>query len=471
VTPQFNNHYAKLPERFYTKLHPTPVAAPALLALNDALAKEMGLDAGWLTSADGVAMLAGNALPVGADPLAQVYAGHQFGGWSPRLGDGRAVLLGEVTGPDGAQWDIQLKGSGPTPYSRAGDGRAWLGPVIREYLISEAMHALGVPTTRALAAVTTGEEVLREARLPGAILTRVASSHLRVGTFQYFASQQDTHALQELLGFAIRRHYPHLAPDDVLGFLAAVVDAQAQLVAKWMGLGFIHGVMNTDNCHIGGLTIDYGPCAFLDAYDPRKVFSSIDQFGRYAYGAQPEILVWNLAQLASALLPLIDDDTDAAVKAAQSVLHDFGPGYTEAWKAVFFAKLGLKEGGDAEIALVQDLLTAMSENQADFTLTFRGLLDGSARAQFVDPTAFDRWADPWRARGPDAALMSAANPAFIPRNHQIERAIQEAVAGDPGRFQRIARVLATPFKDQPEHADLQAAPQDAEQVRQTFCGT
>jgi uncharacterized protein YdiU (UPF0061 family) len=307
--------------------------------------------------------------------------------------------------------------------------------------------------------------------MPGAILTRTASSHLRVGTFQYFASQQDEDGLRALLSFAITRHYPQLAPDDAIGFLKAVVAAQAQLVAKWMGLGFIHGVMNTDNCHIGGLTIDYGPCAFMDSYDPRKVFSSIDQHGRYAYGAQPEILVWNLAQLATSLLPLINSDMDAAVEAAQDALHSFGPLYTEAWKSVFFAKLGLATGGDAEITLVQDLLSAMAQNQADFTLTFRGLADGSAREQFVDPTVFDAWAKGWVERTPDMTLIRTSSPAFIPRNHQIERAITQAVSGDLSLFHRLCDVLARPFEDQPEHEDLQLAPADQELVRQTFCGT
>lgn len=471
MTPQFDNSYARLPERFYTRMQADPVPDPKLLKLNTQLSGDMGLDATWLASDDGIAMLAGNHLPIGAAPLAQVYAGHQFGGWSPRLGDGRALLLGEVTGPDGTHWDIQLKGSGPTPYSRAGDGRAWLGPVMREYIVSEAMAALGVPTTRALAAVTTGETVLREQRYPGAILTRVATSHIRVGTFQYFASQQDKDALRALLDYSIARHYPYLDKGDALGFLKAVVKAQAELVAKWMGFGFIHGVMNTDNCHIGGLTIDYGPCAFMDAYHPSKVFSSIDQFGRYAYGAQPEILVWNLAQLASSLLPLIGDDPDAAVKDAQDALHAFGPLYTEAWKAMFFAKIGLHAGGDAEISLVQDLLTRMSDNQADFTLTFRGLTNGTARDQFVDPTAFDDWSEGWQALTPDTELILASNPAVIARNHQIERAIVEGLAGDFDRFEQLNKVLATPFTDQPDAEEFQKDPEDQELVTQTFCGT
>ncbi len=471
ASPQFTNSYATLPPRFYTRMQATPVAGPALIRLNADLAAQMGLDADWLASEAGIQMLSGNAMPPGADPLAQVYAGHQFGGWSPRLGDGRALLLGEVDGPGNAHWDIQLKGSGPTPYSRMGDGRAWLGPVIREYVVSEAMHALGVPTTRALAAVSTGEIVLREDRMPGAILTRAASSHVRVGTFQFFASQQDVEGLRALLDFAITRHYSDLAPDDALGFLKAVIAAQAELVAKWMGLGFIHGVMNTDNCHIGGLTIDYGPCAFMDAYDPRKVFSSIDQHGRYAYGAQPEILVWNLAQLASSLLPLINSDINDAVNVAQEALQEFGSLYTDAWKRVFFAKLGLKTGGEEEITLVQDLLTAMAENQADFTLTFRGLADGTAREQFVDPTVFDTWAEGWMARNPDMQALNDANPAYIPRNHQIELAITEAVSGDLSRFHRLCDVLTRPYSNQPGQEDLQAPPTEQELVRQTFCGT
>ncbi|MEM7471048.1 MAG: YdiU family protein [Pseudomonadota bacterium] len=471
MTPLFDNHYARLPERFFTKQAATPVTAPVLLKLNNAFATEIGLDASWLESAEGLAMLAGNATPEGAEPLAQVYAGHQFGGWSPQLGDGRAVLLGEVTGPDARHWDIQLKGSGRTPYSRGGDGRAWLGPVIREYLVSEAMAALGVPTTRALAAVTTGEQVLRETPLPGAILTRVAESHIRVGTFQYFASQQDRDGLATLLAFAIERHYPTLDPDDAIGFLGAVVQAQAQLVAKWMGLGFIHGVMNTDNCHVGGITIDYGPCAFLDTYEPSKVFSSIDQFGRYAYGAQPEILVWNLAQLASALLPLIDADSEKAIARAQKVLHDYGPGYTVAWKNTFFAKLGLSEGSEADVALVQDLLERMAGNQADFTRTFHGLLDGSASNEFIDPTAFDDWAKEWQARTPSDAILMRANPAVIPRNHQIERVIAAAVAGDTAPFHEMAQVLEHPFNPSQDIETWQAPPRSEEAVQNTFCGT
>jgi uncharacterized protein YdiU (UPF0061 family) len=446
------------------------VAAPSLIALNETLALEMGLDVSWLNSDAGLGMLAGNAMPDGADPLAQVYAGHQFGGWSPQLGDGRANVLGEVLGPDGARWDIQLKGSGPTPYSRMGDGRAGLGPVMREYIISEAMHAFGVPTTRALAAVSTGERVQREKGVPGAILTRVARSHIRVGTFQYFAARDDQEAVALLLDHAIERHYPLVAKGDALGFLDSVIQAQAELVAKWMGLGFIHGVMNTDNTHVGGLTIDYGPCAFMDAYHPATVFSSIDQQGRYVYQGQPEVLVWNLAQLATSLLPLIDEDRDAAVTAARAALDAFGDFYSAAWKRVFFAKIGLKAGGDAQIVLVQDLLTRMADNQADLTRVFRAMTRGTgARDEFVDPTSFDEWEASWG--GGDKAIMRAANPAIIPRNHRVEEAIQAGVQGDYGPFQRLNAALANPFEDRPEFADLEDAPTQQQQVRQTFCGT
>lgn len=468
--PIFDNSYARLPDRFYTKLAPKPVAAPALIALNTDLAGDMGLVAAWLQSDAGVAMLAGNKMPDGAEPLAQVYAGHQFGGWSPQLGDGRANVLGEVVGPDGARWDIQLKGSGPTPYSRNGDGRAGLGPVMREYIISEAMHAFGAPTTRALAAVSSGERVQRETGVPGAILTRAAPSHIRVGTFQYFAARQDDEAVQILLNHAIARHYPEVAEGDALGFLNAVIDAQADLVARWMGLGFIHGVMNTDNTHVGGLTIDYGPCAFMDAYHPATVFSSIDHAGRYAYQGQPEVLVWNLAQLATSLLPLIDSDRDAAVKAAQAALARFGDVYTASWKRVFFAKIGFAVGTDAHVVLVQDLLTRMADNQADFTRVFRAMARGQgAREEFVDPTSFDEWEAKWG--GGDAQIMRAANPAIIPRNHRVEEAIAAGMKGDYAPFHRLNHALAQPFEDDPQFADLEAAPSAQQMVRQTFCGT
>lgn len=472
TTPRFDNSYASLPERFYTRLSPGPVADPSLLRLNSDLAEQIGLNVAWLESPDGLAMLSGNALPEGADPLAQVYAGHQFGGWSPQLGDGRANLLGEVAGPDGRHWDIQLKGSGPTPYSRMGDGRAALGPVLREYIMSEAMNALGVPTTRALAAVKTGEEVLRETRLPGAILTRVAPSHIRVGTFQYFAARQDHEALKALTDFTLKRHYPQL--EGAAGLLRAVTHAQAKLVAHWMSLGFIHGVMNTDNTHLGGITIDYGPCAFLDVYDPAKVFSSIDQFGRYAYQAQPEIMVWNLSQLASCLLPMIDADQDRAIAQARSILEEYGEVYSKAWMAHFGTKIGLEISTDEGLILIQDLLKSMADNFVDFTLFFRTLSrqdhDG-ARSLFVDPTHFDTWCARWIGFDPDYTVMMAKNPARIARNHQVEAAISAANLGDLEPFNRLTDALDNPFEEREDLRDLEAAPKMQELVHQTFCGT
>ncbi len=470
--PHFDNSYARLPDKFYTKLDPTKVANPALIRLNTDLAEQMGLDPDWLGTQAGLDMLSGNQVPVGAAPLAQVYAGHQFGGWSGQLGDGRANLLGEIEGPDGHHWDLQLKGSGPTPYSRMGDGRSALGPVLREYIVSEAMAALGVPTTRALAAVTTGEIVLRDRREPGGILTRVAPSHIRVGTFQFFAAQQDIDGLQTLTDYTLARHYPDA--EGALGLLKSVTDAQAKLVAHWMSLGFIHGVMNTDNTHMGGLTIDYGPCAFMDTYHPAKVFSSIDQFGRYAYQAQPEILVWNLAQLASSLLPLIDSDSDKAVEAAQAVLQDYAPSYSNAWLSRFGAKLGIAAPVEDDIALTQDILTKMADNLVDFTLFFQAIAQDDptpARDLFVDPTQFDDWAERWQTRLPDPTLMRASNPALIPRNHQVEAAIQAGNTGDFAPFHRLTDALQDPFTDRPEIADLQAAPREEQLVHQTFCGT
>ncbi len=485
----FDNSYATLPERFYTRLDPTPVAEPALIRLNAPLARDLGLDPQALSAPEGVAILAGNRVPQGAAPLAQAYAGHQFGGWVPQLGDGRAILLGEIVAPDGRRVDLQLKGSGPTPYSRRGDGRAGLGPVLREYIVSEAMHALGVPTTRALAAVTTGEWVYREDKLPGAVLTRVASSHIRVGTFQFFAARQDIDALKTLADHAIARHYPDAAQADrpALALLEAVVARQAALIAQWMGLGFIHGVMNTDNCSVAGETIDYGPCAFMDAYHPETVFSSIDQFGRYAYGNQPQIAVWNLAQLATALLPLIDTAQDRAIELATAAVHRFADLYAERWVMIFRRKIGLAGEEPEDADLVQALLSLMAQNGADFTRTFRALShltdapgrDEPARAEFTDPTAFDAWAADWRVRlareaRPEAdrqADMRLANPAFIPRNHCVEEAIAAAHQGDYAPFERLVTVLARPYDDQPEATDLQAAPQPDQVVRQTFCGT
>ncbi|WP_370268053.1 YdiU family protein [Nioella sp.] len=475
----FDNSYARLPERFFRPLAPTPVRAPALIKVNADLAAELGLDADWLESPEGVAMLAGNHVPQGAAPLAQAYAGHQFGGWVPQLGDGRAVLLGEVIGTDGTRRDIQLKGSGPTPFSRRGDGRAWLGPVLREYVVSEAMHALGIPTTRALAAVATGEEVHRERVRPGAVLTRVARSHIRVGTFQYFAARGDEKALRTLTDHVIARHYPEA--ETPLDLLSAVVAAQARLIARWMGVGFIHGVMNTDNMSVAGETIDYGPCAFMDAYHPDMVFSSIDQFGRYAFRKQPEIAVWNLAQFATALLPIMGLAHKEAVEVATRVIEGFADLFATAWEEVYAAKLGLSRMGEPEASLAYDLLLRMAKGQADFTRVFRALSGAdptTARTEFSDPALLDDWLPRWRARvgqnGPESARiarMQAANPAFIARNHRVEEAIAAAVDGDYAPFERLVRVLAHPFDDQPEARDLALAPRPEEVVRQTFCGT
>lgn len=471
----FDNSYSRLPDRFFAALAPTPVRAPSLIKVNEGLARDLGLDPTALASPDGVAMLAGNTVPDGAAPLAQAYAGHQFGGWVPQLGDGRAVLLGEVFDRAGQRRDIQLKGSGPTPFSRRGDGRAWLGPVLREYIVSEAMHALGIPTTRALAAVATGEQVHRERVLPGAVLTRVASSHIRIGTFQFFAARGDEDALKALTDHVIARHYPDA--ESPLDLLAAVVAAQARLIAKWMGVGFIHGVMNTDNMSIAGETIDYGPCAFMDAYHPDTVFSSIDRMGRYAYRKQPEIAVWNLAQFATALLPIMGIAHKEAIEVATRVIEGFADLFGAAWEAEFAAKLGLAQTEEEDVALTYDLLMRMAKGNADFTRVFRTLSSESpedARAEFTDPSLFDEWLPRWQARSMAegrVAQMQAANPAFIPRNHRVEEAISAAVSGDFTPFERLNTVLARPFDDQPNHAELMAAPAPDEIVQATFCGT
>ena len=466
----FDNSYARLPERFFTRMAPTPVPAPELLAFNRALAEDLGLSVPD-DPAELARVFAGNATPEGASPLAQVYAGHQFGGWSPQLGDGRAILLGEVVDRQGQRRDIQLKGSGPTPYSRMGDGRAWLGPVMREYIVSEAMAALGIPTTRALAAVLTGETVLREGAFPGAVLTRVAASHIRVGTFQYFAARQDHAALEALSDHAIARHYPEA--DGPRGLLQSVIAAQATLIAKWMGVGFVHGVMNTDNCTISGETIDYGPCAFMDSYAAGRVFSSIDQFGRYAFANQPKIVVWNLAQFASSLVPLMADQ-DAAIADFTEDLGAFDGLFNAEWGAILGAKIGL--GPDAA-PQAQALLARMEAGQADFTRVFRALSGPeprSARDEFVDPSAFDDWFDDWwpLANRPDRqARMEAVNPALIPRNHRIEAAIKAGVAGDYAPFERLMSALATPFTLSEADVDLARAPVEDEAVTRTFCGT
>src|ERR1700733_10720072 len=489
----FENTYARLPEHFYVRLDPTPVSAPRLVKVNGELARKLGLDPDALANARGVEILAGNCVTEGAEPLAMAYAGHQFGYFVAQLGDGRANLLGEVVGCDGLRYDIQLKGSGRTPFSRGGDGRAALGPVLREYILSEAMAALGVPTTRALAAVTTGERVLRETALPGAVLTRVAASHLRVGTFQYFAAQGDTEGTRRLADYAIARHYPEaaLAKQPYRALLDGVIARQAQLVAQWLLLGFIHGVMNTANTPISGETIDYGPCAFMEAYDPVKVFSSIDHNGRYAYGNQPRAMLWNLTRLAEALLPVLEHEAgneEAALASAKEALGAFGPQFQAAYGSGLLRKLGLftEREGDAELG--QDLLTRMAANRADFTLTFRRLCDAAAgpegdegvRALFADPSAYDSWAVGWRRRleeeaGPRqarAAAMRMANPAFIPRNHMVEAALNAAMERqDFQPFEELVDVVSRPYEDRPglERYATPARPEEC--VLQTFCGT
>ncbi len=485
----FDNSYARLPERFYAHVAPATVAAPRLIRVNHGLAELLGLDVARLESAEGLAVFAGNAVPANATPIAQAYAGHQFGGLSPKLGDGRAILLGEIVGTDGIRRDIQLKGSGPTPFSRRGDGRAALGPVLREYLVSEAMHALGVPTTRSLAAVMTGDRVQRETPLPGAVLTRVAASHIRIGTFQYFAIRQDIDAIRTLADYAIARHYPAaaVALNPYQAFLEGVIARQAALIAQWLGLGFIHGVMNTDNMTISGETIDYGPCAFMDAFNPAQVYSSIDQHGRYAWANQPQIGQWNLTRLAETLLPLLDADETAAQHLAQSAIDAYAAEFNTALAVVLSRKLGLTMAQDGDLALAQDLLARMAANSADFTLTFRRLADvidhdaeDGPRALFEDPAAFDAWAADWRRRlsaEPMTAsarrdLMRRSNPAFIPRNHRIEAVIDAAmVSGDFAPFERLHAILARPYDDQPEHAPFMLPPAPDEIVRQTFCGT
>ncbi|ANT58976.1 hypothetical protein AYJ57_00530 [Salipiger sp. CCB-MM3] len=466
----FDNSYARLPEGFYARLDPARVAAPELIAFNSGLAQDLGIsgeDDPLLA-----AIFAGNTLPGGAEPLAQIYAGHQFGGFSPQLGDGRALLLGEVVDRSGTRRDIQLKGSGPTPFSRRGDGRAALGPVLREYVVSEAMHALGVPTTRALAAVRSGEQVYRETVLPGAVLTRVAASHIRVGTFQLFASRQQYDQLQQLFDYTRDRHYPEAETPGAL--LAAVCARQAELVAQWMSLGFIHGVMNTDNCTLSGETIDYGPCAFMDHYDPNTVYSSIDRYGRYAYQAQADVIVWNMAQLATALVPLVQDQ-QAAVDEFTTIVNGMPNLIRAAWLRRFGAKLGIADAQAEDAPLIADLLGMMQAGGSDFTNTFRALASGSARDEITDRSAYDLWHARWqeriaRADAPEA-LMRRTNPAFIPRNHRIEQMIAAALEGDDRPFHHLNAVLARPYEDQPEAEELRRPPAPSEVVQATFCGT
>ncbi len=486
----FQNTYVALPANFFARVEPTPVTSPRLIKLNRPLALQLGLDPDRLETPEGAEILAGKLVPDGADPIAMAYAGHQFGHFVPQLGDGRAILLGEVIDADGIRRDIQLKGSGPTPFSRRGDGRAALGPVLREYIVSEAMAVLGIPTTRSLAAVLTGESVLRETALPGAVLTRVASSHIRVGTFQYFAARRDTEGVRQLADHVITRHYPELANSErpYLALLSAVIARQADLVARWLLVGFIHGVMNTDNTSISGETIDYGPCAFMDHYDPAQVFSSIDEMGRYAYANQPRIAQWNLTRLAECLLPLISGDQDKAIADAQAAIGEFVEVFDAAYQAGLRRKLGLFTARDNDRVLAQDLLDAMAKNQADFTLTFRRLgdaalgpdHDGAIGQLFADPTAYDEWAARWRQRlagepqdsTARRTAMRSVNPAFIPRNHRVEAVIEAAVNRDDfAPFEELLAVLSKPYEDQPAFSAYAEPPEPHERVLQTFCGT
>jgi uncharacterized protein YdiU (UPF0061 family) len=481
VSVALNDRFAReLPElavRWQAEAPPDP----RLLVLNESLATELGLDVAWLRGTDGLRFLVGNLVPDGAAPVAQAYAGHQFGGFVPRLGDGRALLLGELVDADGRVRDIHLKGSGPTPFARGGDGLAAVGPMLREYLVSEAMHALGVPTTRSLAVVGTGRPVQRETELPGAVLARVASSHLRVGSFQYAASTGDVELLRRLADHAIARHHPSAAGAErpYLALFEAVAAVQASLMARWMLLGFVHGVMNTDNTTISGETIDYGPCAFMEAYDPDTVFSSIDSWGRYAYGNQPVIAGWNLARFAEALLPLLSDNVEEAIALAEESFGVFRAGYDATWSSGMRAKLGLSGDVDADVLtpLVDDLLGLLKESRVDYTSFFRHLGQAargdteSARGLFINLAGFDDWASRWRALGPDAGVMDRANPVYIPRNHLVEEALAAATAGDLDPFVRLLGAVTAPYRERPGlERYASPAPEDFG-TYQTFCGT
>ena len=485
----FEHTYSRLAPRFYTSVAPTPVANPQLVVFNRPLTEELGLEPDVIER-EAAAMLSGNQLPEDSNPIAMAYAGHQFGGFVPRLGDGRAILLGEIKDRDGVYRDLQLKGSGLTPFSRNGDGRAALGPMLREYLISEAMHALGIPTTRSLAVVVTGEEVFREAVRPGAVLTRVAASHVRVGTFQYFAARGDQEAVRELLDYVILRHYPEARDADVpaLAVLEAVAQRQAALIADWMLVGFIHGVMNTDNMAISGETIDYGPCAFMDTYDPNTVFSSIDHNGRYAYANQPAIAQWNLARFAETLLPLMGSDSDKAIALATEVIQSFIERFDAQFLEGMRRKTGLVSAQEGDADLIKRLFATMRDGGADFTLTFRRLTlaaenpgeESALFELFTNSSGIEEWLREWRQRlAPDrqsgaerAASMRRVNPSFIPRNHRVEAALQAASDDlDFKPFHELLGILQHPYDEQPEFAAYGQPPQPSERVFQTFCGT
>ncbi|MDG1021665.1 MAG: YdiU family protein [Emcibacteraceae bacterium] len=484
----FDNSYARLPENFFKKVNPSAPPEPTLIRVNTELADIMGIDVDWLQSKEGLAMLSGQALPKGSDPIAMAYAGHQFGGWSPKLGDGRALLIGEVIGNDGIRRDIQLKGSGHTPFSRSGDGKSALGPVLREYIVSEAMAVLGVPTTRALAAVTTGENVVRNTLEPGGVFTRIAQSHVRIGTFQYFYARQDNGSLKILADYVIERHYPDAlnAANPYAELLKLIAARQAELIAKWMSFGFIHGVMNTDNVQIAGETIDYGPCAFMDDFHPHKVFSSIDQYGRYAWGKQSEIGQWNLMRLADTLLPLIDDDLERAKIAAEDAIKHFNELFQISIFKKFSRKLGLLSDDENQNDLISLTFEVMTENEVDFTLFFKHLTkvyDGVETSPlcrlFKNPAACDDWLKKWREfitldggnEQDRLKTMQSYNPILIPRNHRIAEAIAAGEQGDFKVFNRLVDAYRNPYSEQPEYADLEQAPMATEIVHETFCGT
>ncbi len=486
----FNNSYARLPDRFFARVEPSSAQTPRLIRVNRHLALDLNLDPDWLQSPEGIALLTGKVIAPGSEPIATAYAGHQFGNFVPQLGDGRAILLGEVVDKSGKRRDLQLKGSGRTPFSRGGDGKAALGPVMREYIVSEAMAAMGIPTTRALSAATTGEMVVRETFLPGAILARVASSHIRVGTFQFFAARGDKDGIRLLADHVIDRHYPEAAEAEkpYRTLLDSVIAAQANLIARWLLVGFIHGVMNTDNMSVAGETIDYGPCAFLDAYDPAAVFSSIDAHGRYAYANQPKIGLWNLTRFAETLIPLLNENQDAAVAEAEEALSAFPPLFQVAYERGIREKLGLSSEREGDAALSRGILDLLAQNQVDFTLFFRRLANDQEEGRpntdirdlFIDPTTYDRWASGMARTScaRSAERRSAQNhdgrrqPGLYPRNHRIEAAIQAAVAReDFAPFHELVHLLSRPFDDQPAFSHYAEPPQEDERVLETFCGT
>ena len=482
----FDNSYSRLPDAFFSLIEPTPVSAPVMIRLNHDLATELGIDIARLDSPEGLAILSGNHRPDGSEPLAMAYSGHQFGGFSPQLGDGRAILLGEVIGKQGVRYDIQLKGSGPTPFSRRGDGRSALGPVLREFIVSEAMAALGVPTTRALAAVASGDKVVREGIEPGGVFTRIAQSHIRIGTFQWFAAREDYDNLKVLADYVIDRHYPDARQEEnpYRALLDGVIGRQAKLIAHWMQLGFIHGVMNTDNMTVSGETIDYGPCAFLDIYEPAKTFSSIDQQGRYAFGNQGPIGHWNLTRFAETLLPLLNNDPKRSVAAAETALDMFAKIHQIELQERFTSKIGIEDGDTGDWSLVESLLAAMVDGKADFTLVFRHLSDAfesgnddDVTSLFNQPAAIVAWLTDWRARlhncdrSQAVDLMRRTNPVFIPRNHRVEEAIRAGNGGDFAPFHRLNDVLQQPFTTQAKFVEYEAAPLPDEVVDATFCGT